>query len=63
MDFRDIVGPTWITFDEKSGRKGAPTPRVFVAVAKISGPTIFVTNDAGATCMSSLQLLDSIDNS
>jgi len=43
----EIMGPAWITFDEKSGRKGAPTPRIFIGVAKVSGPTIFWTQDAG----------------
>jgi len=46
----DFVGISWVVFDAKSGRPGAPTPRIFVAVANNPGNTIFVTEDAGNTC-------------
>lgn len=46
-----IVGLAWISFDSTSGAAGAATPRVFVGVANKDESNIFISEDAGATCM------------
>ncbi|CAE6449652.1 unnamed protein product [Rhizoctonia solani] len=45
----DKVGIAWITFDASSSSKGAATSRIFVGVANTGSPSVFVSNDAGAT--------------
>lgn len=46
----DRTGIAWVTFDQTTGTKGSPTPRIFVAVATIGEDNVFVSEDAGATC-------------
>jgi hypothetical protein len=46
----DKIGIAWITFDSTSGASGTATPRIFVGVANTGANSIFVSNDAGATC-------------
>ncbi len=53
----DIVGISWVTFDSTSGTAGSPTPRIFVGVANLGANSVFVSNDAGATCESPLRSL------
>ncbi|KAG2015598.1 CEL6 protein [Coprinopsis cinerea AmutBmut pab1-1] len=45
----DIVGISWVTFDETSGQSGQPTPRIFVGVANKGSDNIFVSEDGGNT--------------
>jgi xyloglucan-specific exo-beta-1,4-glucanase len=47
----DRIGITWVTFDSTSGRVGNVTSRIFVGVANIDSNSVFVSNDAGKTCM------------
>ena len=47
-----MTGVSWVTFDSSSGSSGSPTPRIFVGVASAGEDNIFVSEDAGATCMS-----------
>lgn len=51
----DIVGISWVTFDSTSGTAGSATPRIFVGVANLGAESVFVSNDAGATCETILQ--------
>ncbi|RFU28668.1 hypothetical protein B7463_g7686, partial [Scytalidium lignicola] len=44
----DPVGIAWVTFDSTSGKKGSPTPRIFVGVVD-KGQSIFKSEDGGAT--------------
>lgn len=48
----DIAGISWVTFDSTSGTAGSATPRIFVGVANLGADSVFVSNDAGATCKS-----------
>ena len=54
----DIVGISWVTFDSTSGTDGLATPRLFVGVADLGADSVFVSNDAGATCEATLQHLE-----
>jgi xyloglucan-specific exo-beta-1,4-glucanase len=54
----DIVGISWITFDSTSGSAGLATPRIFVGVANLGADSVFVSNDAGATCETTLRSLN-----
>ena len=53
----DIIGISWITFDSTSGTAGMATPRIFVGVANMGADSVFVSNDAGTTCKSTLRSL------
>lgn len=55
----DIVGISWVTFDSTYGTAGSATPRIFVGVANLGAESVFVSNDAGATCETILQFLES----
>lgn len=44
----DAVGVTLVTFDPKSGKTGAPTPVIYVGVAK-GEHALYMTRDAGQT--------------
>ena len=46
----DRIGITWVTFDQTTGTRGSPTPRIFVGVAAVGQGNVFVSEDAGATC-------------
>ena len=46
----DIIGISWVTFDSTSGTAGSATLRIFVGVANLGADSVFVSNDAGATC-------------
>lgn len=46
----DRIGITFVTFDQTTGSKGYPTPRIFVGVASLGEDNIFVSEDAGETC-------------
>jgi xyloglucan-specific exo-beta-1,4-glucanase len=56
----DIVGVSWVTFDSTSGTAGSATPRIFVGVANLGTESVFVSNDAGATCKAALRSLESL---
>jgi xyloglucan-specific exo-beta-1,4-glucanase len=45
----DPIGVVWISFDKASSQSGKPTSTVFVGVAQKSGPTVYQSDDAGAT--------------
>ncbi|KIJ46121.1 carbohydrate-binding module family 1 protein [Sphaerobolus stellatus SS14] len=45
----DIIGISWVTFDQTSGTSGKATPRIFVGVASLGANNVFVSNDAGST--------------
>lgn len=45
----DKVGIVWIAFDKASSSSEKPTQTIFVGAAQKSGPTVFVSEDAGAT--------------
>ncbi|NLE01203.1 MAG: cellulosome protein dockerin type I, partial [Fibrobacter sp.] len=45
----DPIGVVWISFDKSSSESGKATSRIFVGVAQKSGPTVYQSNDAGAT--------------
>jgi xyloglucan-specific exo-beta-1,4-glucanase len=45
----DPVGIVWISFDKTSSEFGKPTTKIFAGVAQKSGPTVYVSDDAGAT--------------
>ena len=45
----DPVGIVWIAFDKTSSAPGTPCARLFVGAAQKSGPTVFESDDAGAT--------------
>lgn len=53
----DIIGISWVTFDSTSGTAGSATPRIFVGVANLGANSVFVSDDAGATCGSPLRSL------
>ena len=46
----DKTGITFVTFDSTSGSSGSATPRIFVGVASVGSPNLFVSDDAGTTC-------------
>ncbi len=45
----DCLGVVWIAFDKSSSAFGAPCQRLFAGAAQKKGPTIFESDDAGAT--------------
>lgn len=45
----DPIGVAWVAFDKTSSKEGAATKRIFVGAAQSSGPTVFVSEDGGAT--------------
>lgn len=47
----DKTGITFVTFDSTSGSSGTATPRIFVGVGNKGSDNIFVSNNAGSTCM------------
>ena len=47
----DPIGLAWVTFDPSSGKSGSPTPRIFVGVVSNGTDNVFVSEDAGSTCM------------
>ena len=47
----DKIGVSFVTFDSTSGSSGKATPRIFVGVATVGSNNLFVSNDAGSTCM------------
>jgi xyloglucan-specific exo-beta-1,4-glucanase len=50
----DKTGITFVTFDSTLGSSGQATPRIFVGVASVGTNNLFVSNDAGSTCMALL---------
>ena len=53
-----MTGITFVTFDSTSGLNGEATPRIFVGVASVGKPNVYVSNDAGSSC----KLSDSVDH-
>ncbi|KAF8475466.1 hypothetical protein BDZ91DRAFT_816990 [Kalaharituber pfeilii] len=45
----DIIGISWVQFDQNSGTRGNGSNRIFVGVAEKGAETVYVSNDAGAT--------------
>jgi xyloglucan-specific exo-beta-1,4-glucanase len=45
----DFLGVVWIAFDKSSSPFGTPCERLFVGAAQKKGPTVFQSDDAGAT--------------
>lgn len=45
----DPIGIVWESFDTASSAVGTPCSRIFVGVAQKSGPTVYLSEDAGAT--------------
>ena len=45
----DPIGVVWVAFDKTSSAPGTPSTRIFVGAAQKSGPTVFESDDAGAT--------------
>lgn len=54
----DIVGISWVTFDSTSGTAKSATTRIFVGVANLGAESVFVSNNAGATCETIFQSLE-----
>ena len=50
----DKIGITFVTFDSTSGTSGHATPRIFVGVANVGSDNLFMSNDAGTTCESTV---------
>jgi xyloglucan-specific exo-beta-1,4-glucanase len=46
----DPLGVGWIVFDTTGPKTSAGTSRIFVGVLSKGEPSIWVSNDAGATC-------------
>jgi xyloglucan-specific exo-beta-1,4-glucanase len=45
----DIIGLVWVTFDKRTGSPGNATQTIYVGVAETAGPSVYRTNDGGAT--------------
>jgi len=47
--FTEAIGISFVTFDRYSGKKGSPTPNIYVGVADNSTSTVYVSKDAGVS--------------
>ncbi|RPA93776.1 Oligoxyloglucan reducing end-specific cellobiohydrolase [Choiromyces venosus 120613-1] len=45
----DIIGISWITFDQSSASRGTATPKIYVGVADKTGNSVFVTTNGGTS--------------
>jgi xyloglucan-specific exo-beta-1,4-glucanase len=45
----DIIGISWVTFDNTT-KTSTGSSRIFVGVASLNAPNVYVTEDAGSTC-------------